>query len=112
MSAGSTVSTNVGGASATYALPMMSSGCPVIGEQAAQQQTPGGAQDSVSAQCSHNTVYTVVCTAGCPVVTSDFNVTNLMPKSSNEPTPDQQQMLDKQRVASSIPIGANHEQLD
>ena len=43
VSAGSTVSTNLGDASATYALPMMSSGCPVIGEQAVQQQTPGGA---------------------------------------------------------------------
>lgn len=44
-------------------------------------------------------------TAGCPVVTADFNITNLMPKAHNDPASDQQQALDKQRVASSIPIG-------
>jgi len=43
--------------------------------------------------------------AGCPVVTSDFNPSNLMPQSSNQPTPGQSQPLGRQRVPSTIPVG-------
>lgn len=82
--AGSTVSTAMEEGVAAYTLPTFASGCPVIGEQGDQQnqQVP----------------------AGCPVVTADFNPSNLMPQSSNQPGPDQTQSLGRQRVASTIPI--------
>ena len=41
--------------------------------------------------------------AGCPVVTADFNPSNLMPQSSNRPAPDQSQPLGTERVLSTIP---------
>lgn len=81
--AGSNVSTNLEDNLPSYTLPSTSGGCPVVGGQGGQQSTPGG----------------------CPVVTSDFNPSNLMPQSSNQPTPGQSQPLGRQRVPSTIPVG-------
>ncbi|KAL0055928.1 hypothetical protein WJX82_005812 [Trebouxia sp. C0006] len=80
--AGSTVSTNLEDNLPSYTLPSTSGGCPVVGGQGGQQSTPGG----------------------CPVVTSDFNPSNLMPQSSNQPTPGQSQPLGRQRIPSTIPV--------
>ncbi len=61
------------------------------------------------AACYVLSVYTVRelrwSVAGCPVVTSDFNPSNLMPQSSNQPTPGQSQPLGRQRIPSTIPVG-------
>ncbi len=61
------------------------------------------------ASCYVLSAYTVrelrLSVAGCPVVTSDFNPSNLMPQSSNQPTPGQSQPLGRQRVPSTIPVG-------
>lgn len=81
--AGSAVSTSMEETLPSYSMPAVSSGCPVIGAQGIQQSLP----------------------AGCPVVTSDFNPSNLMPQSSNQPAPEQSQPLGRERVASTIPLG-------
>ncbi|KAK9810244.1 hypothetical protein WJX72_007204 [[Myrmecia] bisecta] len=44
--------------------------------------------------------------AECPVITPDFNPKNMMPQSPNNPSPGQAKALPKERVASSILIGA------
>ncbi len=48
--AGSTVSTNLEDNLPSYSLPSTSSGCPVVGGQGGQQNTPGGMHYAMSGQ--------------------------------------------------------------